>query len=217
MPSRLLIRERGQSRYRHLEEREGENRAEEHKGMPMATETGREKEWILLRAILTSDLRPLKLWQSEFCCLKPLICGNLLWQPQKASAGPSTGEDGGCWHLSSLAPKNSSMVGGDGGGRKVGKTHHPTLWDYLLTSPLFYTIAELQFGAGIVHSHTSSSQTGHTLWMGWLGWEFGNLDWCRLGLLHFSSADVASWDGARSGGQTSWFPGQSWKTSNFFF
>lgn len=55
-------------------------------------ETGREKEWILLRAILTSDLRPLKLWQSEFCCLKPLICGNLLWQPQKASAGPSTGE-----------------------------------------------------------------------------------------------------------------------------
>lgn len=59
-------------------------------------ETGREKEWILLRTILISDLWPLKLWQNEFYCLKPLVCGNLLWQPQKASAGPSTGErDGG--------------------------------------------------------------------------------------------------------------------------
>ena len=141
-------------------------------------ETGREKEWILLRAIVISDLRPLKLWWDEYYCLKPLVCGNLLWQPQKASAGPSAGEREGWRGVSTSlwTSQNSSTVGGDGGGKKGGKnppshfvrlpTHIPPLLHY----------NRAQFGDGIVHPHMSSSQTGHTLWMRVIGmgvWQSG--------------------------------------------
>lgn len=133
-------------------------------------ETGREKEWILLRTILISDLWPLELWQNEFYCLKPLVCGNLLWQPQKASAGPSTGErDGGVLAPLFFGPPKTParwvvMEGEEGWGKP---TFQPC--ETACSHPHFLHSSRAQFGAGIVHSHMSSSQPGHNLWVGAVG------------------------------------------------
>lgn len=99
-------------------------------------------------------------------------------------------------------------------GRRWGKTHHPFLWDYLLIPTLLH-YSRAQFGQGIVHSHTSSSQTGHYVDGG--GWDGSLAAWTGAGwdctspqlmLPHgmwvVGSDILVSWTKAK-------------KTSNFFF